>query len=194
MELSKYVEYVNSHSEEIVNYVNACFEESRELIRKKLIRKMRKWLTPLPEHYRWKPGGGPRDHSGRLVEEGKVDINQTVMDFLCEEYDGSKEATYTSGMGWRYNTYGRWLQCDTMEMAEDIMFPAIRRYIEAKFAITLSDEEFGTITDMCDGFDCIYDDSIASDFFFGEGAVEFVGIGDLKLAEIIAQPHSPCWR
>ena len=72
----------------------------------------------------------------------------------------------------------------TLELAADIMLPAIRRCIEMEFSVNLSDDDFEQIRDSCDNFDEIYDNCMASDFFFGYPAIEFAGIENIKLTTI----------
>lgn len=183
MNNSKYVEYVNSHVEEIAKYVNDCFEESKDSIREELIEIISGYLTPIPTHYVHEDDDNPYDHSGVIVEDGDVSLDQTISDFLENEYSGNQEATFMSHMGWNYNTYGDELSDETIRIAGDIMFPAIKRYIEKHFNISLSDEEFEDIRFKC--FDSIYDECIASDFFFVAPAIEFVNIGNIKLTDIV---------
>ncbi len=106
MDNSKCVEYVNSHVEEIAEYVNECFDQSKEFIKARLIRRIRDELTPTPVHYEIKYVYDPYDHSGILVEDGYISLEQTVGEFLENEYSGNKKATYESGRGWNYLTYG----------------------------------------------------------------------------------------
>ena len=186
--MDKYIEYVNSNTENIANYVNSSFEETKDFIRAKLIREIRGYITPPPAHYVWEYDGNPYDCSGIIVESGVINLNQTVKEFLENEYSGNHEATYTSGMGWNYNTYGDELSCDTLEIGCGIMLSAIRRCIETEFSITLSDDEFEQIKVSCGEFDPIYDNCFASDFFHAEFAIEFVGIENIKLADIQLKP------
>ena len=72
----------------------------------------------------------------------------------------------------------------TLELAADIMLPAIRRCIEMEFSVNLSDDDFEQIKEDCNEFDAIYDNCIASDFFFGYPAIEFAGIENIKLKAI----------
>ena len=185
MDNSIYVEYVNSHVPEIAKYVNDCFDNSKELIRAKLIKIIRGYLTSIPTHYVHMDDDNPYDHSGIIVEDGELSLDQTISEFLENEYSGNQEATYMSGMGWNYNTYGDELSEETIQIAGDIMHLAIQRYIEKHFSISLSDEEFEDIRFKCDEFDPIYNECVASDFFWSEPAIEFVNIGDIKLTDIV---------
>lgn len=185
MDNSKYIEFVNTHTDEIASYVDKRFEETKDFIRVKIIKEIRAYLTPVPPHYELKYDGNPYDHSGVLVKNGYISLDQSVMSFLENEYSGNKEATYTSGMGWNYYTYEKELQFSTIDIASSIMFPAIRTYIESSFDINLSDEDFQEIQDACRDFDDIYDHCIASSFFFGTPAVEFVNIENIPLKALI---------
>lgn len=184
MDISIYIEYVNSNVEDIANYVNTCFETSKDFLKMKLITEIRKYIYPLPIHYLWKPDENPYDCSGIIVEDGFINPNQTVIEFLENEYSGNKEATYISGMGWRYNTYEDELFSYTIELAADIMFPAICKCIEKEFSVSLSEDDFEQIKESCGEFDEIYDNCIASDFFFASLAIEFTGIENMKLTAI----------
>lgn len=186
MDNSKYIDYVTSHIDEIAEYVDKCFEESKDFTKAKLLRKIREYLTPLPIHYEERDdNNNPYDCSGIIVKSGYISLNQTVMEFLQNEFSGNKEATHISGMGWKYNTYEDELSYYTIEIASDIMFPAIRRFIENEFSVSLSEEEFQNIQESCGEFDEIYDNCIANEFFFCHPAIEFVGIGDIPLNSII---------
>lgn len=185
MDNSRYIEYVNSHIEEISEYVDEHFEQAKDFIKAKLICQIRKYLSPISVHYDLKSDNDPYDCSGILVESGYISLNQTVKEFLQNEYSGIKEATYISGRSWSYNTYEDELHYYTIDIAANIMFPAIQRYIENQFDITISDDEFEDIQSSCGEFDEIYDNCMASDFFFGYPAIEFVGIENIQLNNII---------
>lgn len=185
MDNSKCVEYVNSHVDEIAEYVNECFDRLKESIKARLIRRIKDELSPTPVHYEIKHVCAPYDHSGKLVEDGYISLEQTVGEFLENEYSGNKKATHESGRGWNYLTYGDEISCDTLDMASDIMFSAIRRHIENHFGENLSDDEFEDIRESCSDFDDIYEDCKAYDFFCSMGAAEFVGIEDMQLKDIV---------
>ena len=179
----KYVKYIDDNIEDVANYVNNCFENSKESLKEKLINEIREYLEPLPIHYVLKPDDNPYDHSGVLVEDGYISLDQTIEEFLENEYTGTKRASYISGMGWIYDDYGEELSYYTLDLAADIYFPAMRKYLEDKFSVSLSEEEFDKIRVLCG--DLVYDNSIASDFFFTECAIKYVGIENLKLTDII---------
>lgn len=190
MNNSKYVEFVNNNIEQIAEYVNQSFEQSKEHIRMKLIHLIKDSLMDEPIHYVKKYDRNSYDHSGILVKDGYISFNQTVMDFLQEEYTGNKEPTYgTSGRSWYYTTYMDSLHYVTIDIASDIALSAIRRCIENEFTVVLSDDEFDAIKTACRDFDDIYDNCMVFDFFFGGTAVEFCGLSDIKLSELMNTDH-----
>lgn len=99
MNIDLYVKYVYSNTEKIVNAVNNNFKQSKEFIKAELIKTIKNFLNPIPKHYDWEVDYNPFDYSGVIVENGIIDLNQTVLNFLNEEYTGNKVATYLSGMG-----------------------------------------------------------------------------------------------
>ena len=184
MDNSRYIEFVEENTDKIAEYVNSCFEQSKEFIKAKIVRELRGYLDPIPVHYKKVDSYNTYDNSGELREDGYVSLNQTVADFLENEYSGNKVATFTSGMGWHYNSYEDELHYLTIEIAAEIMFPAIQRYIEKELATKLSENEFEIIQNACGEFDDIYDNCVATDFFNAIAAAEFVGIRDTKLKDV----------
>lgn len=185
MENSLYIDFINSHIDEIADYVNEKFDLLKDDFRDKIINKIKGYLDPLPAHYNLEDDGCPYDKSGIINEKGSISLNQTVSNFLEEEYTGSYEATYISGMGTSYNTYGDELHGDIMDIADKIMLLSIQKFVESYFGIEFTDAEFEEIKQSCGDFQDIYDSCIAADFFFWQSAIEFVDIGDIKLSDII---------
>lgn len=187
MEKDKYITYVNENIDNIAAYVNECFNKQKPFIKAKIIRELKKYINPLPIHYEWENGyeDNPYDHSGILVEKGIVSTNQTVAEFLENEYTGNRIASYESGCGWYYDTYGEDLSYDTIDIAGDIMRTAIRTCIENEFSVALNDDEFMEISDECGNFDDIYGVCIASDFFIAMPAIEFIGIENVKISRFV---------
>ncbi len=183
---SKYIEYINSHDDEIIKYIDECFEQEKEFIKTKMIQQIREELSPIPNHYEWKCVYNSYDHSGELIEDGYISLDLTVIDFL-NEYSGAKIATYESRYGWKYLTYDDEISEDMMEIASNIMLSAIRKYVENHFEENLSDDEFSNIKNACNDFDEIYENCKASDFFYCSIVAEFVGIGNIQLKNIIRE-------
>lgn len=189
MDIQQYANYVNSHVEEIARCVDVHFEKNRRQIRSKIVKEIKRYITPLPVHFEIKRDNNPFDCSGVLVEDGNITLNQTVTDFLQNEYTGNKTATYMSGMGWSYDTYEDELGYLTLEIASEIMLSAIRKHIESHYCVKLSDDEFEDIRCACYEFDDIYMACIANEFFSSLEAIKFVGIGDIKLSSFVNLVH-----
>ena len=187
MDIQQYTNYVNSHVEEIAKYVDARFEKDRAQIKNKIIEEIKGYITPLPVHFERKRDNNPFDRSGVLVEDGDIDLNQTVEEFLQYEYTGAKRATYISGMGWSYDTYGDELGYYTLEMSYETMVSVIRGHIESRFCVKLSDCEFEDIKCACDEFEDIYMACMANELCFPSEAIEFIGIGDMELRLLITK-------
>ncbi len=186
--ISKYADYVNANSKLIAEYVDDCFEESKNDIKLMMLSKIKTYLTPIPIHYEldyddyeW----NPYDHSGVLKPNGYIDLNQTISNFLKEEYSGQREPTFVSCCGWRYNTYDDELNWHLRDMVMGIMYSAIRHCLEFVFDIQISDDEFWDIKD-CDYFEDVEEECLAADVFFScESMIEFTGIGDMLLSDVI---------
>lgn len=187
--IQRYANYVNSHVEEIARCVDARFEKNKIQIKSKMVEEIKSYLTPLPVHFEIKRDDNPFDRSGVLVEDGEVILNQTVMEFLQNEYTGNKTATYISGMGWSYDTYEDELGYFTLEMSYEIMISTIREHIESHYCVKLSDDEFEDIKFACYDFDDIYTACIANEFCCSLEAIKFVGIGDIKLSSFVNLVH-----
>ena len=190
MEYAQYAEYVANNTGMFMEEVNKSFERSKDLIKGRILNEVRKILTPVPEHFEWRRGGCRYDSSGYLKENGLISLNQTLSDFLDNEYTGASMPTYESGHGLNYCKYGDDLSMFTLDLACNYMRQTIKSIIESKFNISLTEEDMFTIGKDCDDYDRIYDECIASEFFSWEGPVEFCGIGDMQLSEIIGKKHN----
>lgn len=175
------VKYIEEHAMEIAKEVNKSFEDSKEEIKSKIIQEIKNYIESIPVHYEWKDDGCPYDHSGILVKDGVVDMEQTVSNFLESEYSGQTEATYMSGCGFHYRSYGDELSYETLDIAEEIMIRIIRKYI-ISFNTDLLENQIEYIISDC--HDYVYDNCLAFDFFNYEPAIKFVDIGELTLNQI----------
>ncbi|MBQ7431330.1 hypothetical protein [Butyrivibrio sp.] len=187
MEYEQYAEYVANNTGMFAEEVNKSFERSKDLIKGRILNEIRKNLTPIPEHFEWSRGECRYDSSGYLKEKGLISLNQTLYDFLNNEYTGASMPTYESGHGLNYCTYGDDLSIFTLDLACNYMRQTIKSIIESKFNISLTEDDMLTIGEGCDDYDRIYDACIASEFFFWEGPVEFCGIGGMQLSDIISK-------
>lgn len=171
---------IEEDHERIAKLVNVRFEETREIIKEKLLSSIKEMITPVPKHYVWRYDGCPYDYSGHLKEQGYVSLDQTISQFLENEYTGYSRATYVSHCGLYWCNWGDDLSDKTGDIGYEIMQQVIIEYLTEKLGREVSDEE---ISDA--NWDPVYDLCYASDFFFYEAAVEFVGIGNISLSLLI---------
>jgi len=184
----KYCLFVEDNCQEIAEKVNRTFEERKEELYKELIKILQDTLEDGNlVHYEWSPyseNGEYWDHSGSLQESGKIDLTQTVEDFLEYEYTGNWSPSYESGRGKNYDCYGNSLSYDTNEIGGDVMREVITDVLVKEFP-ELSRDDCDDI--IFDTFDSIYDNCYARDFFFAEGAYEYVGLSKKSLQEIMEE-------
>jgi len=178
-----YCRYITDNLDKVAARVNKQFESSKKSIKAQILQEIRKYLSPIPVHYEWEYDGCLYDYSGVLKENGYVSLDQSISEFLEKEYSGCTEATYVSHCGLRYLTYGDLLSEFTYGIGEDILQKSVRRLLEEKFETTIPDELFYDIMDEC--HDIIFDSCLASEFFTYETPVNFIGIGQLKLSQMI---------
>lgn len=186
-ETKKYREYISEHAKEIGEKVNHQMCKSIDTIRNDFLEAIKEYLDPLPVHYEWQDDGCPYDFSGEMVKNGIVDLNQTVKEFLRHEYTGNKTATFVSGCGFSYDTYGDSLSYYTLERAEDVLHEVTRRELDLAFPNEITDVLYDQI--MSFSHDDVYDNCLAYEFFLWEPAIDFVGIGDIKLSELMANTN-----
>lgn len=178
------IEYVEHNAKKIALQINEDFERQKDKIREELMTIIENWLSPIPIHYEWEDDGCPYDSSGIIVVDGLITLDQTISEFLANEYTGYCEATYMSGQGFNYETFGEKLSYETLRIGFDIMICTIKRCLETHFKIKLTEEDLREIQSSCNEFDDIYDECFTSYFFWYETAIEFAGIGNIKLNEI----------
>lgn len=170
---------IRSNCEQIALLVNLRFEECRAYLRGRVLAHIKKFLTPLPAHFVWERGSCPYDSSGELKRDGNVSLDQTISQFLEEEYSGSSEATYISGCGLNWNSWGDELHYETNEIGYTVMKEVLLSYLEEKMHRPVSEKDLCYVDT-----DPVYDLCYASDFFFYEAAIDFLGIGDMLLSSL----------
>lgn len=179
--LKDIIKYLNDNKDDIVIVVNNALVKNKQIIKNSLLTEIKKYITPIPIHYVCDYSNCTYDYSGELVEDGYIDLNQTVEDFLQNEYSGTKMPTFTSHYGYYYNTYANELEYLEREISNDILLKTIRSCINEHFNCIISEDDFDTLWEHFDGFDDIYADSNCYDFDCGNFAWEFTEISKLKL-------------
>lgn len=179
-DLSELNRIIETDCKQISTLVNSRFEECREYMKTKILSRIREMLTPIPPHYVWRHAGCPYDSSGVLDKDGYVSLNQTVSQFLENEYAGYNEATYISGCGLHWCSWGDDLENDIRNISWLLMLRVISEYLSEKLGRAVTAEEI-SFADT----DPVYDLCYASDFFSYEPAIEFIGIGDIFLSTLL---------
>lgn len=101
----------------------------------------------LMKRYEWHDNGCPYDHSGEIWECGYIGLNETL-DAFFEEYTGESSATYMSGMGLSYTTYG----FDYDSFAEETTFDEGRKELSGELLLhgisgELADDVIDAVSD-----------------------------------------------
>lgn len=180
-------DYIDNNYKAIAEVVNKKFELDQDKIREEILAEIKKYVTnPRLIHYEWYYDDCPYDYSGQLEKKGAVDFNQTIGDFLENEYTGDTEATYMSRCGLRYITYGDELSYKTLNIAYEILYKVITDELK-KHVDNSVDEDL--IRGLDPFIDQVYSSSYAFDFFCYEFAIEFVGISDIKLCDLMSSSN-----
>lgn len=177
------IELIRDHTKEIAQKINEQFELEKDSIKEQLLEEIRGYITPVPKHYEWTRGDCPYDDSGEIYVDGLVSLDQTIAEFLENEYTGEKEAVYQNRHGLRYETYGDRIENLTRNIGFDILKKITCEYAEKLLSTAISGEDFMKILEKYNYE--IYVDSMAFDFIFYERAIRFVRIEGLKLSELV---------
>lgn len=186
--MQKCINCIKQNEDEIAEYVNSLFLAQKDDIREQLLEDLAAMLDPIPTHYEWRSNDCPYDYSGELYEDGKVSLDQTVSEFLENEYTGAKRASYVSHCGFFFDKYGEPFSDGTLDIAWSIMTDGIKEFVEKKTGISceqFTDDDFDEIQIECNSFDPIYMNCYAFDFFSAIPPVEFVGIDKMTLKEVL---------
>lgn len=188
-ELQKYVDCIYDHDKEIVIYINKQFNESKIEIREDILNKIKDFLSPIPDHYRWKYDGCPYDFSGKLVKKRKINLDQTILDFLKNEYTGKREESHCRGFNdnfkYYFPKYKDLLIDFTIPYANNFVCQCIHKYLNIHFQTNISGTDFKNIMDECCIIDEIYCDSITEYFISAERLLKYLKIGKMKLSELM---------
>ncbi len=178
-----YTEFIDSHADVIVAYVNACFEKAKDTIKTRLIKEIRKYITPLPAHYKRELDKDSHDRSGTLVQDGTISPEITVKEFL-KEYDGSKSAIDKTGRKWWFSTYEFKLHGFVFIVAVKIFHAAVRKFLENALGTKISDDDLELLSEN-GKLNEIFEKVSAYWSFLNGIPTDFVGISDMKLSEIL---------
>lgn len=177
------LEIIKDHTKEITKKINEQFEQEKDSIKEQLLEEIRGYITPVPTHYKWTRGYCPYDDSGEIYVDELVSLDQTIADFLENEFTGQRRATFISHQGFDYETYGDQISYLLKEVKENIVQKTVKKYVEELFREEISEDDLFRIFE--EYYSEIYAESIAFDFDFYGDAVKFTGIQNMKLSELV---------
>lgn len=182
-----FVDYMVDHFEEICEAIDQAFEERKTEIVEKLSGLLSAELGDGNlTHFEWYKDDCYWDDSGDVREDGVVDLNQTVEEFL-HELTGTWAATFESHHGKSYDRYSDSFSYDTLDLGEEIMSDTILQYLAAAFPGKEWDDK-NTLDGIRDVMhDPFYDNTRTYEFFDAEGAFNFAGLMDKPLSDFVAE-------
>lgn len=183
----QYGELIYNQGDDIANYIDDQFAISKETYSKKLLDKIKELLSPLPAHYAAQPSHSLLDDNFTLEESGGISLDQTIQDFLNNEFVGSGSMRQDEEYGDMPETYGDMLDDYTNSLGVEIMFSLTLKYLNEKNNLTISTEDWEEVCSDFSYFDEIYSDCVCSDFFVAEAAIKVLGIADMKLSDLIGE-------
>lgn len=172
--IEKYVKYIEENLSEVTDKVSDFFDERTNDISSIILR----WIKASAAnaiHYEWEPDDCSYDSSGVIKEDGIIDKNISIMEFLENEYTGAKEATYTSGRGFHYTSYDDMFSYRTLELGEKMMRDAVKDFLNEKFCSDNVDEKDAENV-ILECHDIIYDNCPATKFFTCAGALIYCSV------------------
>lgn len=184
---AQYIDYMVDHFEEICKAIDDAFEKRKPEIIERLSGLLSAELGDGNlTHYEWYKDDCYWDDSGNVREDGLVDLDQTVEEFL-HELTGTWIATFESHHGKSYDRYSDSFSYDTLDLGEEIMSDAILQCLSKAFPGKEWDDE-----NLLDGIrdvmhDPFYNNTRTYEFFDAEGAFDFAGLMDKPLTDFVSE-------
>ena len=163
--LEDFEKYYEKHKDELIEKINTSINNSKSLIDfyEAMMFYREYILGEKLTHYEINFDNCVYDFSGELVVNGEIDVNINFVDFLDNEYVGTKIPSYCSRYGWHYENYSDILGQYGSSVAMGIQYSIVEQYIKNNlfFDEILEDTYY---LDYCiDKFD---GETIAWDFLF----------------------------
>ncbi len=129
---NKYLIVLENNTLGVLIELDRTFHKNQEYIRYELLSKINDLLLPSLPHYEWFDDYCAYDNSGSLIQEGFINKELTVKDFL-KEYTGVQE--YTGAFNYRYSypTYERTIRSYCIEIEREQMREAVVSFLEDEF-------------------------------------------------------------
>lgn len=167
-EIKKKAEELMKNDSDVIQKIEDLFESKKQDVADIILNEIRDIYADRPLHYKWKRSSIPWDSSKKLVEDGMISDNITLLEFL-EEYTGCWRPTYESKQGWIYENYDDEISYETLEAGEKIMAEVLQKYIPDN----CSRDEIWYFNDLI--HDHFYDETPASRFFTTLGTINYLG-------------------
>lgn len=184
----KYVNYISEHMKELSDEIEKAFEDKKDTFKKAFIEEIKDALIPVPVHYRWVDDGCPYDHSGELIEDGLIDLDQTLIEFLLFEYSGYKTPTFDSGCGFRYDYYHELIDRYTFDLSFHFTTDIMRNRLNEVFNDNIDEDYIYDILDKADEF--MFEIRLSSHAFeyeLSEETAQIYGLSDTTLSDILKE-------
>ena len=184
LEVEKYVKYIRDHLNFFIEKINTEFENNKQEIQEFVFNNIKEiFKDGDPTHYEWYDDECPYDDSGEIKPMGVIDTEQSLYEFYRLEYSGEWMATYESHHGMHYITYGDEFSYNTFDYADKSINRILKKNLDEIFPGKIDDFLFNHIQESV--FDDLYIDSIAYDFGCIEGVLDFVGINDILIKDVL---------
>ena len=165
--IQKYMEYIDAHAKDIVNYVNECFSKDKKKMKQDILKMIHSMLM-------------------QFVNTEKISLNQTIHIFLEKEYKEDNISTFEFGESeYILCTYGDELNNRISQYVYNEMKKLIKKYLEDHLKESIADYNFKELENESCGFDTILGDSVVIKFDCYDFIFEFVGIDDQQTLDKI---------
>ena len=163
-------DYITRHAKEIAEEVNKNFDKQKLQIRDSIIESIRSIMR------------ANKTCLDIIQNDESEDQNITIGEFFSYEYSAYQEYICHNSV---WSDFNEELSYDTLEIGWNIMVKTIKNAIQKKFNISLSDERLDEVKFLCYDFDDVYTECRDFDFFCAEPVIEFAGIKDWPLFNLL---------
>lgn len=140
MNTEKYINFINSHPAEAGKAILKEFVSTEEKTRNMVICKLKSYLIPTPEHF-----VRESDDCDELTPDGLVSLDQTVYQFLEDEYISAKKIPYADGREMFFTTYGNDFTRFSNNIVDKAITDGLKNYLEDNFKVSLSENDVNKI-------------------------------------------------
>lgn len=165
--MSQYSNFVNENRDAIIAMLNSEVRDMNVTVKKGLVNRIQEMLTPIPFHY------DARD--GEMIPNGPINMDLPLNDFLNTEVNSN---------GFSYKDI---LSQYTTKTSEIITSDVIKNFLQHKFSIVLSDDEFDTIKMECGNFNDIKNSSDIRKLATVDEAIKHFKLNEMSLVSLMRE-------